>query len=72
MKPVLTCPHARYIAEMRIYCDAAGDLCGNQYYKQCKGWWALNPNADRCPVRRRSDGTRNATDQDRGDGLRHP
>ena len=54
MKPgVLTCPHARYIEGMRIYCDAANGLCGNVFYKQCKGWWALNENAERCPLRRR-------------------
>lgn len=72
MKPSLSCPHARYIDGMRIYCDAAHGLCGNVFYKQCKGWWSLNPNAARCPLRRIQNGADKATDPNCGDGLRHP
>ena len=60
MTPKLTCPHARYISGMRIFCDAANDLCGNVYFKTCKGWWVLAASADRCPLRRqngKTDGT---------------
>ena len=55
MTPRLTCPHARYISEMRIFCDAANDLCGNVYFKTCKGWWVLSENAARCPLRRKEN-----------------
>lgn len=47
----LTCPHAKYREEMRIYCEKADTYCGNAFFKRCKGWWALNKNADRCPLR---------------------
>lgn len=36
---------------MRIWCNRTGGLCVHVYFCQLKGWWALNPNADRCPVR---------------------
>ena len=56
MTPRLSCPHARYISGMRIYCDAAGRLCGNVHFKACKGWWVLTTGADRCPIRSEKNG----------------
>ena len=66
MKVRLSCPQAVYGDGMKIICTKTGRLCAHQFFKRCKGWWALNPNADRCPVRRQSDGTQHATDQNRG------
>jgi len=61
----LTCPQARYISEMRIGCRACGDLCAHQYYKSCKGWWALTPMAERCPLR---DKKQDEGSEDHGQG----
>lgn len=48
----MPCPHARHEpGTMRVLCDKAAVYCGNQYYKSCKGWWVLNDNAARCPLR---------------------
>lgn len=52
MRVTLTCPHARYGDGMKINCTKAGARCGNQYYKQCKGWWVLNDRAGDCPLRK--------------------
>lgn len=52
MKLKLNCPQAEYRSGMRIFCRKTGDLCGNQYFKRCKGWWALTEKADRCPIKR--------------------
>ena len=52
MKLQLSCPHGEYRERLRIYCKKTGDLCGNQYFKRCKGWWALTENAARCPIKR--------------------
>lgn len=49
--PRLSCPYAEYRAGMRIWCTRTDGLCVHVYFCQLKGWWALNPNADRCPVR---------------------
>lgn len=51
MKLTLSCPFARYRADMTIFCSACQDLCGHQYFRACKGWWALSPSADRCPIK---------------------
>lgn len=52
MKLELTCPQARYDAQMRIHCKAADDdLCAHQRFKACKGWWALTDQAEKCPMR---------------------
>ena len=51
MKLVLTCPKAKYGPDMMIICTHDGQPCAHQYFKSCKGWWALTPGADRCPVR---------------------
>ena len=52
MTPTLSCPHAEYRDGMRIYSNKADAYCGNQYFKTCKGWWALTDKAGRCPVRK--------------------
>ena len=52
MTPGLSCPNAKYVSGMRIYCEKQGEYCGNVFYKSCKGWWALTANAARCPVRK--------------------
>jgi hypothetical protein len=51
MKITLNCPHAEYISGMRINCKKIKNLCPHVYFKACKGWWALTPQADRCPVK---------------------
>ena len=52
MTPRLTCPNARYVDGMRVYCDKIKGFCGNVFFKACRGWWALNANAARCPIRK--------------------
>ena len=54
MKLTIDCPNGEYREEMRIYCRAMNGWCGNQYFRRCKGWWALTDNASKCPVRRRT------------------
>ena len=51
----ISCPHGEYRTGMRIFCKKAGDWCGNQYFKRCKGWWALNERAAACPLRKEND-----------------
>lgn len=55
MKLTLSCPHAEYRSGLRIYCKKSGGLCGNQYFKRCKGWWVLNDHAARCPKRKENE-----------------
>lgn len=56
MKLTLICPNASYDPEMRIRCSKAqGGPCGHQYFKRCKGWWALLGTADRCPLRNKEE-----------------
>lgn len=55
MRIKLSCPHAEYRSEMRIWCRKRGCPCAHVYYKTCKGWWALSPQAADCPVRREND-----------------
>lgn len=52
MNVSLSCPQAVYKADMRIWCTKAEGWCGNQYFKRCKGWWVLNDEAGRCPLRK--------------------
>ena len=52
MKLTLDCPHAEYRDGMRIFCKKLGSWCGNQRFKNCKGWWVLNDAAARCPKRK--------------------
>lgn len=55
MKIPLSCPHASYKTGMRIWCAKTGNWCGNQYFKACKGWWALTERAALCPIRKKED-----------------
>lgn len=52
MKINLSCPHASYDGKMRIMCQKAGNICAHQYFRQCKGWFALTQAADNCPLRK--------------------
>lgn len=52
MKVPLECPEASYGEGMRVQCRKLGGLCVHQYFKRCKGWWALTDTAGRCPVRK--------------------
>ena len=54
MKIEINCPHGEYKDGMKIHCKITGRWCGNQYFKQCKGWWTLNDRAKDCPLRNRS------------------
>lgn len=51
MKLTLDCPLAKYGPDMAIICARDGEPCAHQYFKSCKGWWALSPDAARCPMR---------------------
>lgn len=53
--PTLDCPYAKYVSGMMIRCEKRGQPCGNVFYKQCKGWWALTPAAAACPIRKEKD-----------------
>lgn len=57
MNPKLTCPYAKYGERMRIFCRRSGGYapCAFQYFKSCKGWWVLLPNADRCLLRKKEE-----------------
>ena len=48
----LECPYAYYGDRMRIMCKKAGGLCAHQYFKQCKGWFALTKAAGECQMRK--------------------
>lgn len=53
--PTLSCPYALYTVGMKILCTRAPNgstMCGHQYFKRCKGWWALSEAAGRCRLRR--------------------
>jgi len=67
----LSCPRASYDREMRIKCSA-GDLCGHQRYKPCKGWCVLTEQAGSCPLRKEDDhGASNEAAADSGDTVRN-
>lgn len=51
MKLILTCPQAEYRGN-QIWCKKAGSWCGHAYFKRCKGWWVLTPQAASCPLRK--------------------
>lgn len=55
MKVTIECPHGRYVAGMRIWCDKIDGLCPFQRYKDCKGWWILTDNAGKCPKRKEKE-----------------
>lgn len=52
MKLTIDCPNGVYAERMQIWCNKADNWCGHQYFKQCKGWWALSPQAKTCTLRR--------------------
>ena len=49
--PTLACPHARYVAGMRIECERLKELCAHQRWCMSKGWAVLTDQAGRCPAR---------------------
>lgn len=53
MNVKLGCPLAKYDKSMKIICTKTGKLCAHQFFKRCKGWWALSEQAERCPVRKK-------------------
>lgn len=70
MKLTLECPNAEYQADMTIRCKKAGDICAHQYFKACKGWWALSDGAATCALRKeQEDGQRTAATARRGDAV---
>lgn len=52
MKIKLSCEFAKHDSQMKIRCLKSNSYCGNQYFKQCKGWWALTDRAAACPLRK--------------------
>lgn len=52
MKVTLSCPEAEYREGMQIWCKKRGCWCAHVFFKSCKGWWALRPSAEECPVRK--------------------
>lgn len=52
MNVKIACPYGVYKSGMKIHCTKTGNLCGNQYFKSCKGWWVLTENAKKCPIRK--------------------
>lgn len=56
----LSCPWAVYTDGMKIRCTRGpGErtMCGFQYFKRCKGWWALTDAAGRCRLRQQPEGS---------------
>ena len=53
--PPLSCPYALYVEQMKIRCSRSMGYCGHQYFKRCKGWWALSDAAPRCKIRKIPD-----------------
>lgn len=54
MKITLECPYAKHESvTMRVRCTKTKNYCAHQYYKRCKGWWALTDTARDCPARER-------------------
>lgn len=54
MKIKLDCANAYHGTGMRVYCRVTNGLCGNQFFKSCKGWWTLTEAAKKCPIRGKS------------------
>lgn len=52
MKIRLSCPFAKYVEGMKINCTKTGGRCAHVFFKSCKGFWALSPQAAQCPVRK--------------------
>lgn len=65
MRLTLDCPRARYGEGMVIYCGRDNQPCAHQYFKACKGWYALSAGAASCPAREeKSDGESHAAAAD--------
>lgn len=56
MKVKPECPFGKYGDRMRIFCVKTGSLCGFQFYKSCKGWFANSPSWAEC-LRRETNET---------------
>lgn len=53
MQIKLPCEYAKHNSRMQVICrKQGGTYCGHQYYKSCKGWWALSDTAAGCPLRK--------------------
>ena len=52
MKVRLSCPFAEYSDGMKINCKKTQGRCAHVYFKSCKGFWVLSPQAALCPVRK--------------------
>lgn len=52
MKINLGCEHAKHDNRMRVMCLKTGMPCAFQFYKRCKGWWALTDGASGCLARK--------------------
>jgi len=52
MKPRLSCPYARYDAQMCIECTRRDEPCAHQRYCMSKGWNVLTDQAGACPARK--------------------
>ena len=52
--PDLKCPKAEYRninGEIRVYCQKLEGICWYQYWKPCKGWFVMSPDAKKCKER---------------------
>ena len=67
--PALACPYAEYTDGMKIHCKKACALCGHAFFKRCKGWWALSPQAEKCPLRKCSEATEPAANTQRKEAV---
>ena len=56
----LTCPHAKYDAQMHIHCAKTGEGCAHQRWCAGKGWCVLTDQAGACPARREETNERKA------------
>ena len=52
MKVRLSCPFAEYGDGMKINCKKTQGRCAHVYFKSCKGFWVLSPQAALCPARK--------------------
>ena len=60
MKLIIDCPKGKYNADMQIICED-GQPCAFQYFRACKGWWALSHGAGGCERRKETTENGNAT-----------
>lgn len=52
MEIKLSCPFAKYGEGLKINCTKTDGRCAHVFFKTCKGWWALSPQAEICPLRK--------------------